>query len=207
MRCVMHPRALTDVLPCMSRMSTTHEHDEHAHADPAHAGHAHAGHAHAGHAQSTHADAADGERELNRLSFSATLHCMTGCVIGEVTGMTIATALGWSNAGQMALAITLAFLFGYLLTSWPLLKAGLSIGAIIPIVLAVDTFSIATMEFIDNAFILLVPGAAHAHLDEVLYWAVMLGGFVIAFPFAFLVNRALLRRGKGHALVHEYHAH
>lgn len=178
-------------------MSTAHEPH-----DGAHAGHAHTAPPHA-----SHDHAAAGGQSLNRLSVSATLHCMTGCVIGEVTGMTIATALGWSNAGQMALAIGLAFLFGYLLTSLPLIKAGLSIGAIVPIVLAVDTFSIATMELIDNAFILAVPGAAHAHLDEVLYWAVMLGGFVIAFPFAFLVNRALLRRGKGHALIHEYHAH
>lgn len=142
---------------------------------------------------------------LNRLSLSATLHCLTGCLIGDVLGMTIATALGWSNLASIALAVALAFLFGYALTSLPLLRAGLTIGAVIPIVLAVDTFSIATMEIIDNAFVLAVPGAAHAHLDSFMYWGPMLGGFVIAFPFTFLVNRALLRRGKGHALVHQYH--
>lgn len=146
-----------------------------------------------------------GGQSLNRLSVSATVHCMTGCLIGDVIGMTIATALGWSNGASIALAVTLAFFFGYAFTSWPLVKAGLALGAIIPIVFAVDTFSIATMEAIDNLFILAVPGAAHAHLDEAIYWASMLGGFVIAFPFAFLVNRSLLRRGKGHALVHQYH--
>lgn len=159
----------------------------HAHHDAPAAGHAHAG------------------QSLNRLSISATVHCMTGCLIGDVTGMTIATALGWSNGASIALAVGLAFVFGYALTSWPLLKAGLALGAIIPIVFAVDTFSIATMELIDNLFVLAVPGAAHAHIDTFIYWASMLGGFVIAFPFAFLVNRALLARGKGHALVHEYH--
>ena len=176
-------------------MATEHEHQESSdHAEQGHAGHDHAGHDHSG-------------QSLNRLSVSATIHCMTGCLIGDVVGMTIATALGWSNGASIALAVTLAFFFGYALTSWPLVKAGLALGAIIPIVFAVDTFSITTMELIDNLFVLVVPGAAHAHLDEAIYWASMLGGFVIAFPFAFLVNRALLRRGKGHALVHEYHHH
>lgn len=168
-------------------MSTAHEHHDHGAHD--------------------HADHDHGEQSLNRLSVSATLHCMTGCLIGEVVGMTIATALGWSNTGQMALAISLAFLFGYLLTSLPLFKAGLAVGTIIPIVLAVDTVSIATMELVDNLFIVAVPGAVHAHLDTLLYWVTMLGGFVVAFPFAFLVNRWLLQRGKGHALVHESHHH
>lgn len=177
----------------MSAMPTTPEHQDHGeHADHHHDGHA--GHGHA-------------EQSLNRLSVSATVHCMTGCLIGDVVGMTLATALGWSNGASIALAVGLAFLFGYALTSWPLFKAGLALAAIIPIVFAVDTFSIATMELIDNLFVVVVPGAAHAHLDELIYWASMLGGFVIAFPFAFLVNRALLRRGKGHALVHEYHHH
>lgn len=183
----------------MSRMASPHDHVAHAH-------HGGAAHEHEQHDHSAHGHD-HGDASLNRLSVSATVHCMTGCLIGDVTGMTIATALGWSNAASTALAVTLAFLFGYALTSLPLFKAGLAIGAVIPIVLAVDTFSIATMELIDNAFIFAVPGAAHAHLDEPIYWATMLGGFVIAFPFAFLVNRALLRRGKGHALVHEYHQH
>lgn len=203
----MHPTPAAVVLACMSRMSTADEHAHHHHAGHDHETHAgHATHDHlAGHGD--HAGHDHGEQSLNRLSVSATIHCMTGCLIGDVVGMTIATALGWSNGASTALAVSLAFLFGYALTSLPLFKAGLTIGAVVPIVFAVDTFSIATMEFIDNAFILLVPGAAHAHLDEAIYWATMLGGFVIAFPFAFLVNRALLRRGKGHALVHAYHHH
>jgi hypothetical protein len=145
--------------------------------------------------------------ELNRLAVSATNHCLTGCLIGEVTGMVIATALGWSDVPSIALAVGLAFLFGYALTSLPLLRAGLSFAAIVPIALAADTVSIAIMELIDNLTIVLVPGAMEAGLDEALFWLPLLGGFVIAYPFAFAVNRALIRRGKGHAVVHEYHAH
>ncbi len=155
-----------------------------------------------------HAHASDQDaRALNRLSVSATIHCMTGCAIGEILGLVIATALGWGDVASIALAVSLAFLFGYALTSLPLLKAGLTLGAIVPIALAVDTLSITTMEIVENVTMIVVPGAMDAYLDEALFWATMLGGFVIAFPFAFLVNRALLRRGKGHALVHEYHAH
>lgn len=172
--------------------------DRHAHhPDQDHHGHDHTHHDH----EPTSLGA------LNRLSVSATLHCMTGCLIGEVVGMSIATALGWSNGASIALAVALAFAFGYALTSRPLLRAGLALSAVIPLALATDTASIATMELVDNATVLLVPGAMDAHLSEPLYWAAMLGGFVIAFPFAFLVNRSLLRRGKGHALVHAYHAH
>jgi hypothetical protein len=145
--------------------------------------------------------------DLNRLAVSATNHCLTGCLIGEVTGMIIATALGWSDVPSIALAVGLAFLFGYSLTSLPLLRAGLSFAAIVPIALAADTVSIAIMELIDNLTIVLVPGAMEAGLDEVLFWAPLLGGFVLAYPFAFAVNRALIRRGKGHAVVHEYHHH
>lgn len=145
--------------------------------------------------------------ELNRLATSATNHCLTGCVLGEVTGMVIATALGWSGLVSIALAIALAFLFGYSLTSLPLLRAGLTFAAIVPIALAADTVSIAIMEFIDNLTIVLVPGAIEAGLGDFLFWAPLLGGFVIAWPFAFTVNRALIRRGKGHAVVHDYHHH
>jgi hypothetical protein len=145
--------------------------------------------------------------DLNRLAVSATNHCLTGCLIGEVTGMIIATALGWSDVPSIALAVGLAFLFGYALTSLPLLRAGLSFAAIVPIALAADTVSIAIMELIDNLTIVLVPGAMEAGLDEVLFWVPLLGGFVLAYPFAFAVNRALIRRGKGHAVVHEYHHH
>jgi uncharacterized protein DUF4396 len=145
--------------------------------------------------------------ELNRLATSATNHCLTGCVIGEVTGMIIATALGWGNIASIALPVALAFLFGYSLTSLPLLRARLPIAAIVPIALAADTVSIAIMELIDNGFILLVPGAMEAGLGDFRFWAPLLGGFVIAWPFAFAVNRAMIRRGKGHAVVHQYHEH
>ena len=148
-----------------------------------------------------------GGQSLNRLSLSATLHCMTGCVIGEVAGMVIATALGWSDLASIALAVGLAFLFGYALTSLPLLRAGLTLSAVVPIALATDTISITIMEAIDNALMALYPGAMDAYVDELLFWGPMLGGFAIAFPFAFLANRWLIARGKGHALVHAYHQH
>jgi Domain of unknown function (DUF4396) len=145
--------------------------------------------------------------ELNRLATSATNHCLTGCVIGEVTGMMIATALGWGDVASIALAVALAFVFGYSLTSVPLVRARLSLAAILPIALAADTVSIAIMELIDNGFILLVPGAMEAGLGDLRFWAPLLGGFIIAWPFAFAVNRAMIRRGKGHAAVHQYHDH
>lgn len=146
-----------------------------------------------------------GEQSLNRLSASATNHCLTGCVLGEVVGMVIATALGWGDVASIALAVALAFLFGYTLTSLPLIRAGLPLAAIVPIALAADTVSIAIMELIDNAFMLLVPGALEAGLGDLRFWAPLLGGFVIAWPFAFAVNRTMIRRGKGHAVVHAYH--
>ncbi|MEJ7657026.1 MAG: DUF4396 domain-containing protein [Thermoleophilaceae bacterium] len=155
--------------------------------------------------QGDHAGHDHGDGSLNRLAVSATLHCMTGCVLGEVTGLVIATALGWSDIASIALAVGLAFLFGYILTSIPLAKAGLALAAIIPIALATDTVSITVMEVIDNAVMLLVPGAMDAYLNDLLFWGPMLGGFVVAFPFAWYVNRYLLARGKGHALVHQYH--
>ena len=150
-------------------------------------------------------DGVHGEQSLNRLSASATNHCLSGCVLGEVVGMVIATALGWGDAASIALAVALAFLFGYTLTSLPLIRAGLPLAAIVPIALAADTVSIAIMELIDNAFMLLVPGALEAGLGDLRFWAPLLGGFVIAWPFAFAVNRTMIRRGKGHAVVHTYH--
>jgi hypothetical protein len=152
-----------------------------------------------------HGHEAHVEQSLNRLAASATNHCLTGCLIGEVTGMTIATALGWGDVASIALAVSLAFLFGYTLTSLPLFRSGLTFAAIVPIALAADTVSIAIMELIDNATMLLVPGAMEAGLTELRFWLPLLGGFVIAWPFAFAVNRTMIRRGKGHAVVHEYH--
>jgi Domain of unknown function (DUF4396) len=158
-----------------------------------------------------YADAADqrhrptNEVGLNRLATSATNHCLTGCLTGEVTGMVLATAFGWGDAASIAAAVGLGFLFGYILTSLPLFRAGLALGAIVPIALAADTLSIAIMEFIDNLTIILVPGALEAGLGDLRFWLPLLGGFAIAWPFAFTVNRAMIRRGKGHAVVHESH--
>ena len=142
---------------------------------------------------------------LSSLAASATNHCLTGCLLGEVTGMSIATALGWGNVASIAVAVALAFVFGYSLTSIPLLRANLPLAAIVPIALAADTVSIAIMELIDNLTVILVPGAMEAGLGDARFWLPLLGGFVIAWPFAFIVNRWMIRRGKGHAVVHEYH--
>jgi putative flippase GtrA len=174
-----------------------------------HAEHDHTGHEahdHAAHGGGAHDHDAHGGG-LNRLSVQAVLHCMTGCAIGEVLGMVIATALGWGNLASIVLSVVLAFAFGYTLTSIPLFKAGLALGVVIPLALATDTASITVMEAVDNLTVLVIPSAMDAQLDEALFWASMLGGFVVAFPFAFVVNRWLLQRGKGHALVHAYHQH
>jgi hypothetical protein len=142
---------------------------------------------------------------LNGLAFSATTHCLTGCAIGEVTGMAIGSALGWSNVAMIALAVGLAYLFGFALTSLPLFRAGLSFAAIVPIALAADTVSITIMEVIDNVTVALVPGAMEGGITDWVLWASVAGGFVIAYPFAWLANRYMIARGKGHAVVHEYH--
>lgn len=142
---------------------------------------------------------------LNSLAASATNHCLTGCVLGEVVGMVVATALGWGNVASIVLAIGFAFLFGYSLTSVPLIRAGLPLAAIVPIALAADTVSIAIMELIDNLTVIFVPGALEAGLADARFWLPLLGGFLIAWPFAFMVNRSMIRRGRGHAVVHDYH--
>jgi hypothetical protein len=144
---------------------------------------------------------------LTAVSISATLHCLTGCAIGEVTGVAIGTALGFSDLGTIALAIALAFLFGYTLTSWPLLRAGLALGAVVPIALATDTLSIAVMEIVDNAILLAIPGAMDAGLGTVLFWGSLAFALVIAGVFALPVNRWLIARGKGHAVVHQTGIH
>jgi hypothetical protein len=146
-------------------------------------------------------------RALDAMAASATLHCLTGCAIGEVAGVAIGTALGWSDVATIALAIGLAFLFGYSFTSWPLLRAGIAFAAVVPIALASDTLSIATMEIVDNAIILIIPGAMEAGLGDVLFWASLAVALVIAGFAAFPVNRWLLARGKGHAAVHETGIH
>jgi hypothetical protein len=146
-------------------------------------------------------------RALDGVALSATLHCLTGCAIGEVVGMIVATALDLSNFASVALAIVLAFVFGYALTSLPLLRAGLALAAVVPIALASDTLSIATMEIVDNAIILVVPGAIDAELGDVLFWGSLSFALAIAGVFAFPVNRWLLARGKGHTAVHETGIH
>jgi hypothetical protein len=145
--------------------------------------------------------------DVNRMALSATLHCLTGCAIGEVAGVVIGTALGWSDGATIALAIVLAFCFGYLLTSWPLLRAGLAIATVVPIAFASDTLSIAVMEIVDNSIILLIPGAMEAGLDDVLFWGALSFALFVAGFFAYPVNRWLLQRGKGHAAVHETGIH
>jgi hypothetical protein len=147
------------------------------------------------------------EQSLNRVAFSATVHCLTGCAIGEVLGMIIGTALGWSNLATIALAIGLAFFFGYTLTSLPLLRSGMALAAVVPVALASDTVSITIMEIVDNAIILIVPGAMDAELDDVLFWGTLAVALLIAGAAAYPVNRWLLSRGKGHAVVHQYHSH
>ena len=144
---------------------------------------------------------------LNRLAFSATVHCLTGCAIGEVLGMIIGTALGWSDLATIVLAIALAFLFGYSLTMLPLLRGGLALGAAIPLALASDTISIAVMEIVDNAIMLLIPGAMEAGLTNLLFWGSLAVALLIAGAVAFPVNRWLIARGKGHAVVHAHHQH
>jgi len=136
------------------------------------------------------------------MALSATLHCLTGCAIGEVAGVVIGTALGWSNGATIVLAIALAFLFGYSLTSWPLLRAGLAFATVVPIALASDTLSIATMEIVDNAIVLAIPGAMDAGVGNVLFWGSLAFALVLAGGVALPVNRWLLKRGKGHAAVH-----
>ena len=144
---------------------------------------------------------------LNSVAFSATLHCLTGCAIGEVLGMVIGTALGFSDLGTIVLAVALAFLFGYSLTSLPLLRAGFTLAAVIPIALATDTFSIAVMEIVDNAIMLIVPGAMASGVGDVLFWGALSVALVIAGVIAFPVNRWLITRGKGHAVLHETGVH
>jgi Domain of unknown function (DUF4396) len=144
---------------------------------------------------------------LNRSAFQATVHCLTGCAIGEVLGMVIATALGWGNAASIAISILLAFVFGYALTLRPLVSAGVPPRRAARLAFASDTLSIATMEIVDNAFILIVPGAIEAGLSDALFWWSLGVSLVIAFLAAFPVNRWLIARGRGHAVVHEFHAH
>jgi hypothetical protein len=142
---------------------------------------------------------------LNSLALSATLHCLTGCALGEFVGMVIALALGWGNFAQLALAIGLAYLFGFSLTAMPLVRAGLAAGVVVSTALAADTVSITIMEVVDNLFVLVIPGAMEASIGDPLIYIAIAGGFVVAFPPAFWANRYMIARGTGHAVVHKYH--
>src|SRR3954449_13227350 len=140
--------------------------------------------------------------DVNGMALSATLHCLTGCAIGEVAGVVIGTALGLANGPTIALGVVLAFVFGYTLTSLPLLRAGLALAVVIPIALASDTLSIAVMEVVDNAIVVAVPGAMDAGAGDILFWGSLAFALAVAFVFAVPVNRWLLKRGKGHTAVH-----
>jgi Domain of unknown function (DUF4396) len=144
---------------------------------------------------------------LTAVAVSATLHCLTGCAIGEVAGMAIGTALGFSDWGTVALAVALAFVFGYTLTSLPLLRAGLALATVVPIALASDTASIAVMEIVDNAIVVVIPGALEAELGDLLFWGSLAFSLFIAGIVALPLNRWLIARGKGHAVVHETGIH
>jgi hypothetical protein len=146
-------------------------------------------------------------RAVNRMAVSATLHCLTGCAIGEVAGVALGTALGLANGPTIALGIVLAFVFGYSLTSLPLLRAGLALAAVVPIALASDTLSITVMELVDNAIILVIPGAMDAGLGDILFWGSLSFALFVAGFAAYPVNRWLLQRGKGHTAVHETGIH
>jgi hypothetical protein len=145
------------------------------------------------------------QQSLDRVALSATVHCLTGCAIGEVLGMMIGTALDFSDLATIALSIALAFFFGYLLTSLPLLRSGMALGAVVPIALASDTISITIMEIVDNAIMLLIPGAMDAGLGDIGFYLALAAALLIAGVAAFPANRWLIRRGKGHAVVHQHH--
>jgi len=142
---------------------------------------------------------------LNRLALRATIHCLTGCSVGEVLGMVIGSALQWRNLATIAISVALAFAFGYAFTMLPLRRAGLPLGAATRLALAADTLSITVMEIVDNAIMLIVPGAMDAGLSDLFFWATLVVALVLAGVAAYPVNRWLIRRGEGHALVHQHH--
>lgn len=164
---------------------------EHAYGHTSHAGH---------HPAPPHAD-----HNLNKVAILATLHCLLGCAIGEVAGMVIGTALGWSNFSTILLAVALAYTSGFALTMFPLLRNGYAPKAAIRLALMADTASITIMEIVDNAIMLAIPGAMDAPLSSWVFWASLFVALLIAGVVAFPANRWLIRRGRGHALVHGHH--
>ncbi len=168
--------------------------------------HDHSNHGHA-HQDEARAQAHAAGTPLNRLAFTATVHCLSGCATGEVLGLVIGTALGWATVPTIVLAVVLAFFFGYLFTMIPLLRAGLDFGSVLKLALAADTVSVTIMEIVDNAIMLLIPGAMDAGLDSLLFWGSLAVALVIAGAAAFPVNRWLIARGQGHAVIHQHHQH
>lgn len=144
---------------------------------------------------------------LTRQAISATLHCLTGCAIGEVLGMVLTTALGWGNVANIVVSIALAFFFGYTLAIRPVLRAGLPFRRALGVALAADTVSIAVMELVDNTTIIVIPGAIDAGLSTLLFWGSLIASLIIAFVITVPVNRAMIARGRGHAVAHQYHHH
>ena len=159
------------------------------------------------HGHHGHQETSQKAPSLNRTAFMATVHCLTGCTIGEVLGMVIGTVLGWSTWPTVVLAVALAFLFGYGMTLWPLRRAGMAWGSALGLAFASDTLSMATMEFVDNAIMLIIPGAMDAGLLDSIFWGSLAASLILAGAAAFPVNRWLIARGKGHALVHAHHCH
>ncbi|KXK00650.1 DUF4396 domain-containing protein [Nitrospirales bacterium NOB] len=155
--------------------------------------------------QHCHRASGDGGASLNRTALIATLHCLTGCTIGEVLGMVLGTALGWGNWPTVGLAVFLAFVFGYAMTLWPLRRSGMAWGTALSLALASDTLSMATMELADNAIMMVIPGAMEAGLGDPLFWGSLGVALLLAGVVALPVNRWLIARGKGHALVHAHH--
>lgn len=170
-----------------------------------HSSHSHRTHAHDVHHHAQARSPATQGRALTRLAIAATLHCLLGCAVGEVLGMVLGTALGLGSAGTVALAVVLAFVFGYAFTAWPLLRHGMSPRAAFRTALAADTVSIAIMEIVDNALMLWIPGAMDAGLGEPLFWASLAVSLLVAGAAAVPVNRWLIARGHGHAVVHAHH--
>ncbi|MEV4345462.1 DUF4396 domain-containing protein [Actinoplanes sp. NPDC049596] len=146
-------------------------------------------------------------KELTRSAISATLHCLTGCAIGEILGMVIGTAFGWGNAATIAISVALAFFFGYTLAIRPVLAAGVGFKQALGVALAADTVSIAVMELVDNGALLVIPGAMEAGLGDVLFWGSLVASLAIAFVVTVPVNRWMIARGRGHAVAHHYHHH
>ena len=160
---------------------------------------------HASHAARTSDGRQGPGRSTNLVALSATLHCLTGCSIGEILGMVLGTGLGWGNLHTVAVSIALAFAFGYAFTMRPLLGAGIPLRAALGTALAADTLSIAIMEIVDNGIMLVIPGAMEAPLASALFWSSLLASLALAGVAAYPVNRWLILRGCGHALVHRHH--